>query len=179
MRRTERRCTFVCCRTELGRAETRDMRCKMGLSCPLRVLLRPRTGLPNLNAPCVPSSAAKTRSFAWPWWPSCTRPSADRGRAGGGQDHARPGPGPRPRIRVSAGAVHQRHAAERRARDHDLLGTPSRIRVQARAGVYQLPAGGRNQPHDAQDAIGAARSDERRVRSRSMATPTRCRNRFW
>ena len=34
--------------------------------------------------------------------------------------------------------------------------------VQARPGVQQFPAGRRNQPHDPEDAIGAARSHERK-----------------
>ena len=60
-------------------------------------------------------------------------------------------------------AVHQRHAAQRRSGRHHLQRALRGLRVQARPHLQQLPAGRRDQPHHAQDAIGAARSHERRA----------------
>ena len=94
--------------------------------------------------------------------PAGARAPADRRRARRRQDHAGAGAGALRLLPLPSPAVHQRHAAQRRARRHHLQRARRSLRIQARADLQQLPAGRRNQSHHAQDAIGAARSHERK-----------------
>ena len=86
-------------------------------------------------------------------------PRADRGRAGRGQDD--PGAQPRRlgRLQLPAHPVHARPAAERRDGRLHLQPEDGRLRVPARADHRAGGAGGRDQPRDAEDAVGAAGGD--------------------
>ncbi len=85
-----------------------------------------------------------------------------RGRAGHGQDGARPRDRPDDRGRDGgADPVHARPAADRRHRALDLQPEDARLRVPAGAGLRQRRARRRDQPGDAEDPVGAARGDGR------------------
>ena len=87
------------------------------------------------------------------------RQPAAGGRARGGQDDARPRARSFDRRRVHPRPGHARPAAERPDRHQRLRPAARRVPVRARAGVRQRRAGGRDQPHDAAHAVGAARAD--------------------
>ncbi len=89
-------------------------------------------------------------------------PRAARGRAGNREDGARPRDRPDDRGGDRrAHPVHARPPAHRRHRPGDLQPEDTRLRVPARAGLRQRPARRRDQPGDAEDAVGAARGDGR------------------
>ena len=67
----------------------------------------------------------------------------------------------RSRVPRVAGPVHARHPADRRHRLVRLRPADARVRVPPRAGVRERPARRRDQPRDAEDAVGAARGDGR------------------
>ena len=80
---------------------------------------------------------------------------------GVGQDHAGAGARALVSLLVPAHPVYFRHAAERRDRHQRVQSCGAGIRIQARADLREHHRGRRNQPHDAENAIGAAGSDER------------------
>ena len=69
--------------------------------------------------------------------------------------------GQRSRARRRADPVHARPAADRRHRALDLQPEDARLRVPPGAGLRQRPARRRDQPRDAEDAVGPARGDGR------------------
>ena len=111
--------------------------------------------------------------------PAGARASADRRRARRGKDHAGAGAGALGFLHLSPVAIHQRHAAQRRAGRHHLQRAHRDVRVQARADLHQFPAGRRDQSHHAADAVGAARSDERASGDHRRPAAFRCRGRSW
>ena len=78
-----------------------------------------------------------------------------------------------------ARAVHARSHARRRHRDQPDRRRRRRaaVRVPEGADLRQRRAGRRDQPRDAQDAVGAARGDAGAVGHRRQDRPTRCRRR--
>ena len=90
------------------------------------------------------------------------RPRAARGRARHGEDGARP----RDRRQHRRGddladPVHARPPADRRHGHVRLRPEDARLRVPSRADLHERPARRRDQPRDAEDAVGAARGDGR------------------
>src|SRR5919198_2820977 len=88
------------------------------------------------------------------------RPRAARGRAGDGEDGARAGDRTVDRRRDDGTcAMHAGPAADRCHRVVGVRSEAARLRVPARARVRERAARRRDQPRDAEDAIGATRSD--------------------
>ena len=119
------------------------------------------------------------------------RQQPDRRRARPGQDAADPHDGARARPEVLAHPVHARPDAVRHHRHRPGAGgrgdRPPADGVRARADLRQHRAGRRNQPHAAEDAVGAARGDAGAPRhhagqdlpartSRSTCSPRRTRS---
>ena len=86
-------------------------------------------------------------------------PRAPRGLPRPRQDAGRALAGDRAGARLRAGAVHPRPAARRPDRVVPLRPARRHVRVPARAAVHRAAAGRRDQPHAAQDAVGAAGGD--------------------
>ena len=89
------------------------------------------------------------------------RPPADRRRSRRRQDHSRAGARAIVPLLVPAHSIHLGPAAERRDRRERVQPGGAGIRIQARPDLRQHHRGRRNQPHHAEDAVRAARSDER------------------
>ena len=93
---------------------------------------------------------------------ACERARPARGRPGHGEDRPRPldRPDDRGRDRRPASSA-RRTCSRRRHRALDLQPEDARLRVPARPGLRQHRARRRDQPGDAEDAVGAARGDGR------------------
>ena len=99
-------------------------------------------------------------------------PPADRGRAGSRKDHPGASLGPRGGLPLSPPAIHQRHAAQRRSGRYHLQHPFGGLRVQAGTDFQQFSPGGRDQPHHAQDPVGAAGGHERGPGDHRRALPS-------
>ena len=104
----------------------------------------------------------------------CRRQQPDRRRAGSGEDAADSHDGAVLAAEVLAHPVHARPDAVRHHRHRPRAGRrgdrPPADGVRARADLREHRARGRNQPHAAEDAVGAARSDAGASRHRSRAS---------